>query len=112
MRSGPLADVVDAVGAGYAFVQAYTGKARGPEHADAVGRTQVRRCQYLGEGGIAARGHDEFRVDGADLAGERREVRGGIFSGFGVRSRLFDPDANAIKSLLEIDAVDAHAQNL
>ena len=38
---GPFAEAVNAVGSGYAFVQAYTGTACGPEHADTVGRTEI-----------------------------------------------------------------------
>ena len=75
LRGCPFTEAVDGVGAGYALVQAYTGQPRSPEHADTVGRTEIRCRQRLCEGGMAARRHDEFGVDGADLAGEGRGVR-------------------------------------
>ncbi len=105
---GPLAETVDAVGAGDALGQGDPGEARGPEDADTVRRTQVGCGQNLCEGGLATRGHDKFRVDGADLAGAGRGVSPSLVP----RSRLRDPGADGVKGLVEIDAIDAHAQNL
>ena len=105
---GPLAETVDAVGAGDALGQGDPGEAGGPEDADTVRCAKVGCGQNFREGGLAARGHDEFGVDGADLAGAGR----GVFPFLAPRSRLRDPGADGVKGLLEIDAVDAHAQNL
>jgi len=112
LRGGSFTDEVNAVGAGYAFGQADSGQACGPEHADTVGRTEIGVCERLREGGMAPPGHDELRVDGADLAGERRGVRNCIRALPGLRSRLRDPVADNVKGLPEVDAVDADAQNL
>ena len=42
-------------------------QARRPQHADAVGHTQVGAAQNGGKGRITVRVDDEFGVDGADL---------------------------------------------